>query len=672
MAIFDEPTYYAGGASGASSVIGWESQRNRVVRFSFITGSSGATSITISITAGTIAHQQGVAYTRIPFYITTSSTSHANANLADDFAVTGYITGSNGNAYTGTANIVLKASTRYYVWFFPPSKDYGWSYWHNSSRYTTSHTESGTSKFSLSISAGAGSSITVNRTSSSVGLGTGNLSNGAVIYKNDVLKISASPNTNYRLLTLKVNNSNFTSGNSYTVSGNVTVASTAQVLASSVGATNANIGSTSTITVTKYNSSYYHSLQYSFGNISGYIKADGTTSSSEVKFSQTGVAFTVPTTFYAQIPNAKTGTCTITCRTYSSSSSTTVLGAAKTCTFTVTASSSACTPTVTGAVVDTNATTKALTGDENALIRYKSTAMCTLTATPKHHATISTTKIDDTVVTGTVSGDVVTATKSYSSVSATSFVFETTDSRGYTSLHVETPTMIAYVNLTCNPLIYRPTPTGSEIVMTLSGDLYRGSFGAYNNSLTLQYRYKQQGGSYGSWTTISSGITYGTNSYRIASAMSLGSSFDYQKEYVFQVQAYDGANGTTLSTVTKTITVQRGIPVFDWGENDFNVNVPLNASEDITVDGNSIYIKYKDITLNSVPLTTQSSGGAYYYNTGYVPTDYNISGNIISLMVTNWSGAAASFVPYYYNNKISFISDISQTVTKIVLRVIYI
>ena len=31
----------------------------------------------------------------------------------------------------------------------------------------------------------------------------------------------------------------------------------------------------------------------------------------------------------------------------------------------------------------------------------------------------------------------------------------------------------------------------------------------------------------------------------------------------------------TLSSVTKTVDVKKGIPVFDWGENDFNVNVAL-------------------------------------------------------------------------------------------------
>lgn len=428
--------------------------------------------------------------------------------------------------------------------------------------------------YSLSTSAGTGSSITVNRTSSGYA-STGNLSNGAKLYKGDTLKITFTPSTNYAISTHTVNGSTFTSGGTHTVSANVSVVATAQVLASSVGATNANIGSTSTITVTKYNTSYYHSLQYKLGSATGYIKADGTTSTTEVKINQTSIAFTVPAEFYAQIPNAKTGTCTITCRTYSSSSSTTVLGNATTCTFTATASSSSSSPTVNGTVVDTNTTTVALTGDSSTLIRYKSTAQCTITATAKNSATISNKYINDVAPTNDV--------RTFSSVQATSFVFKATDSRGYTTSKTVTPTMIAYINLTCNPVITRVTPTGSNVTMTLSGDYYRGSFGTngYSNTLTIRYRYRQSTTStWGSWTTVpSTSYTIGTKTYSTSSAISLGDSFDYRQSYIFQVQAYDGANGTTLTTVTKTITLQRGIPVFDWGENDFNFHVPIKIGD---------------------------------------------------------------------------------------------
>ena len=83
--------------------------------------------------------------------------------------------------------------------------------------------------YSLSISAGTGSTITVNRTSSPLqGALTGNLSNGTTIYYNDVLKITFSAKTGYNLATTKVNGNN-PSGDSYTVTGAVSVVSTASL-----------------------------------------------------------------------------------------------------------------------------------------------------------------------------------------------------------------------------------------------------------------------------------------------------------------------------------------------------------------------------------------------------------------------------------------------------------
>lgn len=424
--------------------------------------------------------------------------------------------------------------------------------------------------YSLTISAGTGSSITVNRTSCAGVGSTGNLSAGTKkLCKGDILKITFTASTNYKLSTTKVNSTTFTSGNNHTVSGNVTVASTAQVLASSVGATAANIGSVSTITVTKYNSSYYHTLQYTFGSLSGYITSSGGTSSSASKFSNASVAFTVPTSFYAQIPNAKTGTCTITCKTYSSSSSTTQLGDATTCTFTVTATGG---PTVNGTVADTNTTTVALTGDASKLIKYKSTAVATISATANNSAAISSKTINNSAPTNNQ--------RTFTNVSTTSFVFKATDSRGYSSTKTVNPTMIAYIKLTLNAEVYRPLPTGSEMVLKVSGNYYRGSFGAYSNTLTLKYRYREASSStWSSWTTLaSSTYTIGTKSYS-SSAITVGTDFDYRTEYVFQVSAVDGTTDYPLTTVTNTINVQRGIPVFDWGENDFAFNVPVAITD---------------------------------------------------------------------------------------------
>ena len=461
------------------------------------------------------------------------------------------------------------------------------------SSYSGSITMTPNPVYTLSISAGTGSSITVKRTSCPVSGNTGNLSAGTKkLYYDDELKITFTPSSNYSITTHTVNSKTFTSGNTHTVTGNVSVAATATPLKSLVGATDANIGSSTTITITRYNSSYKHTITYKFGDLTGTIATETL---------DTSIAWTVPTTFYAKIPNDPSGTCTLTCTTYNGDTS---LGS-NTCTFTATAAKSSNKPTISGTVVDTNATTIALTGDSSKLIKNKSTALCTLTATPKNSATISSVKIAGSAVTGTTgSGNVVTATKTYTNVTSTSFEFYAKDSRDYDNSTTVSPTVVNYITLTCNPLVYRDTPTGNTISMDISGNFYRGGFGAYDNTLTVKYRYKKSGGAYPStaqtledgsstdangWITVSSSlITKGNSSYRSTNKLALLSypetdengdtvyaGFDYHTDYEVQVKVYDGASTYVLSTVTKTVNVPRGIPVYDWGENDFNFNVPV-------------------------------------------------------------------------------------------------
>ena len=100
---------------------------------------------------------------------------------------------------------------------------------HNDGTYTVSGNISVSAtatvkSYKLSISAGTGSTITVNRTSSpKKGASTGNLSDGATIYYSDVLKITFAAGAGYEITTHTVNGTDFTSGNTHTVTANVTV-----------------------------------------------------------------------------------------------------------------------------------------------------------------------------------------------------------------------------------------------------------------------------------------------------------------------------------------------------------------------------------------------------------------------------------------------------------------
>lgn len=324
--------------------------------------------------------------------------------------------------------------------------------------------------------------------------------------------------------------------------------------ASTIGASDANIGSKSTIVVTRKSTAYTHSIAYKFGSLTGYVTAAGGVSSTEVKFSTTSISWTIPTDFYKQIPNAKTGTCTLTIKTYSGS---TQIGDAKTCTFTVTAAQSLCAPSVSGSVVDSNATTKALTGDESKLVRYYSTALCTITATAKNSATISAKKIGGTTVSGT--------TRSIAKVEVDSVSFYAKDSRGYEASTDVDFTLVPYVILTNNSSGQRTDPTSGNAKLTIKGDYFNGSFGSTSNSLTIKYRFREVGGTYGSYTTVTPTIS--GNSYTVTLSLS---GLDYEHSYEFEVVVSD-----KLATVTKVVTIKQGIPVFDWGQSDFRINVAL-------------------------------------------------------------------------------------------------
>jgi hypothetical protein len=211
-------------------------------------------------------------------------------------------------------------------------------------------------------------------------------------------------------------------------------------------------------------------------------------------------------------------------------------------------------------------TTRDLTGDSSKLIKYYSTVQTTSGAAAVKGASVKSQK------TTNGSSSVTTATGTFSNVENNSFVFSVTDSRGNTTSKTLTPTMINYIKLTCNFSYDNPTPAGN-MTFTINGNYFRGSFGAKNNTLTISYRYKTYGGSYSDWITVTPTIN-SNNTYTITQTVS---NLDYQATYVFQAKAVD-----KLITSTSPEYSMRSLPVFDWGKEDFNFNVP------VTIEGGSV------------------------------------------------------------------------------------
>lgn len=381
------------------------------------------------------------------------------------------------------------------------------------------------------------------------------------VYSFSITKAHNSDGTGTCYIYGKVKGPSGTSMSGTSVSGSKTVTLDTIPRASSVTATAANIGSETKITISRNSSSFTHTLTYSFSGLTGTIAT---------KTTSTSVSWTVPTTFYAKIPNAKSGTCTITCETFSGSTS---IGT-KTCTFKATAAESSCKPTLSPTVTDTNSVTAGLTGDSSTLIKYFSNAAVDCGAAARNSATLKSYKI-------TCGGDsITTASGTFNEVESGTFTFTVTDSRGYSTTQTVKKSIVNYVKLTCG-LSNTKFTTDGVISFRIKGNYFNGTFGDTSNVLITQYRYKESGGSYGDWVAAEATIT--NNTYTASVSIS---GLDYQKKYVIQARAIDELD--TIESAAKTMSC---IPIFDWGESDFQFNVVVKARENVTFKNGGVGIR---------------------------------------------------------------------------------
>ena len=402
-----------------------------------------------------------------------------------------------------------------------------------------------------------------------------------------VLKIAHTPDGSKSFTVSGFSGWIYNSGTTYASSQTFTLPTIPR--ASSVSCSTANIGSNATITINRASTSFTHTLTYSFGSLSGTIAT---------KTSSTNISWTIPTTFYGQIPNSKSGTGTITCDTYSGS---TLIGS-KSTSFTATVSESASKPTLNPTAVDSNNTTTALTGNSSKFIKYYSNASVATGAQARNSATLKSQKI----TCGAKS--LTSASGTINAVESGSFTFSATDSRGYTTTQTLNKTLIEYIKLTCSLNAGAPTTAGVA-TLKISGNYWDGTFGKVANTLTVQYRYKAQGGSYGSWTTVSA--TKSNNTYNATATIS---GLNYQTTYVFQARAID-----KLATINTDEQARRTTPIFDWSKNDFRVNGDFTVNGATTITGATTVggeINTQSLKINNTEIdyiVSQGTSGIWTY-----------------------------------------------------------
>ena len=265
--------------------------------------------------------------------------------------------------------------------------------------------------------------------------------------------------------------------------------------ASTVSATSVNMGSASSITITRASSSFTHTLTYSFGSATGTIAT---------KTTSTSVSWTPPLTLANQIPNAVSGKCTITCKTYNG---TTEVGS-KTCTMTLTVPSTV-KPTITSlTAARVDGTVPSAWG---IYVQSKSKATLTINgAAGAYGSTISSYSITGGGYSSTASSFTTGFLNTSGSITFTASV---TDSRGRVSTNAtvtitvvaySAPSFSKYISQRCNSA-GTAADNGTYIKSTVN---FSYASCSSKNTITTATYYKKTTDT--SWTNANKTFTSGT------------------------------------------------------------------------------------------------------------------------------------------------------------------
>lgn len=273
-------------------------------------------------------------------------------------------------------------------------------------------------------------------------------------------------------------------------------------------------------------------------------------------------------------------------------------------------------PVMNPATTEVGDSSIALTGNNSTLIQYYNIIKCEMNVSAVKGARIVSQSI-------TCGSEKIDSDFGYFyDTGSNKFVFTATDNRGNTTTKTITMPMVAYVPLTCDIdariTLDAADSTKATIDFTISGNYFNSSFGAVNNELTVYYsliRGSSGGASYEPVTIPSGAIANNRYSVDIEIA-----DLDYSGSYTIQGYAED-KTGKRITTLSKTL---KATPIFDWGENDFNFNVP------VTIRG--VEIDY--------PVEQGTKNGWYYrkWNSGFAECWYSASVSGIDVGEFNMNG----------------------------------
>lgn len=222
-------------------------------------------------------------------------------------------------------------------------------------------------------------------------------------------------------------------------------------------------------------------------------------------------------------------------------------------------------PTIAPTVYDVGGVSTQLTGNPNIMIKYFNHIKTAINSTAYKEATIDKNYIK--------CGEnyVEQAAYDFLYVDSNYFKFTAVDSRGNQVSKEITLPMIDYIPFTCEVeadiALDTADSTKAIISFTVKGDYFSGSFGAVDNTLTIDYILEDNLGVKNTYSLAIPADAIDGGKYEVAHTIN---NLNYKNSYTVTIEAKD-----KIATINKTTKTLKAVPVFDWSETDFNFNVPV-------------------------------------------------------------------------------------------------
>lgn len=323
-------------------------------------------------------------------------------------------------------------------------------------------------------------------------------------------------------------------------------------------------------------------------------------------------------------------------------------------------------PTFTEAYEDTNATTLAITNDDQQIIRNNSTLQINLTnMTALKEATLSTAKatIDGTTYTGTISGSTCSinvGTLNLASNTTASIVV--TDSRGFSTTHQLPITILDWQLPNAIITLERQSNYYSETDIKVDANY---SSLDNKNQITIKARSKKTNEStYGAYTTLQDNVT---------SVLTLDNLYSWDVQVLVE---------DLIGSTTYNLSIGIGLPIFYIDRLKRSVGVECFPQDNNSLEINGINIlnylyKGESGVINSNQMTDGTAGSdpIRYYDLTFQNTYTNpptILTTFISTAGLNYYGWIKTYVVNYTNTSARLVlgNNLNDTTGKLAYIVI--